>query len=272
MLEGESQDATLFPKRPGEMLRDARVAQGLEIADIAARTRIPQRHLESIEAGNYGNLPSSTYAIGFAKAYARAVGVSEVTVANDVRGELSIIPDRAIPTPLYEADEPSRTPPGALVWGGLLVALLILVGVGLMYGTNLFRGHDGSAPVESTVIDNLPPAPVETAPAPVVPANGQVMFTATDEVWVRVYDAAGKTLMMKTMAPGETYDVPVDANGPMINIGRPDKLKVTVNGSQVAALGDGKFAIKDVPVSAAALLARGAATPAADGSNTTATP
>jgi hypothetical protein len=49
----------------------------------------------------------------------------------------------------------------------------------------------------------------------------------------------------------------------MINIGRPDKLQVTINGSAVPALGDGKRAIKDVPISAAALQARGTTTPAA---------
>ena len=90
------------------------------------------------------------------------------------------------------------------------------------------------------------------------------MLTATDAVWLRVYDATGKTLIQKTMQPGEQYSLPNDAANPMINIGRPDKLQVTINGSAVPALGDGKRAIKDVPISAAALQARGnAAAPAA---------
>ncbi|HWK35981.1 helix-turn-helix domain-containing protein [Sphingomonas sp.] len=273
MLEGESQDnATLFPKRPGDILRDARVGQGLEVADIAARTRIPQRHLEAIEAGSYDSLPSSTYAIGFAKAYARAVGVDEVATANLVRGELAVLPGREIPAPLYEADEPSRAPSRGLVLGGVLVALAILIGIGLWYGTSLFRGG-----TEPTAIESAPVADEgSTVQIPITPptpaGSGHVTLTATDEVWVRVYDSAGKTLLMKTMAPGESYDVPTDASGPMINIGRPDKLRVTVNGSQVAPLGDGRVAVKDVPIGADALLARGAPPAQASGSNTTATP
>ncbi|MCY1173863.1 hypothetical protein D9M73_140420 [compost metagenome] len=47
----------------------------------------------------------------------------------------------------------------------------------------------------------------------------------------------------------------------MINVGRPDKVQVTVGGTQVAPLGDGKVAIKDVPIDAATLGARGAAQP-----------
>lgn len=274
MLEGESQDnATPYPKRAGDILREARIAQGLELADIAARTRIPQRHLESIETGNYAGLPSSTYAIGFAKAYARAIGADEVAIADLVRGELSVMPGREVPAPLYEADEPSRAPSRGLVLGGVLVALAILLGVGLWYGTSLFRGG-GSAPVAAP-----PPADGDgsTVQIPVAPATpdagaGHVTLTATDEVWVRIYDSAGKTLLIKTLAPGESYDVPADADAPMINVGRPDKLRVTVNGSQVAPLGDGRVAIKDVPIGAAALLARAAPAAQPDGSNTTAAP
>src|SRR3546814_18877825 len=65
-------DASLFPASAGDRLREAREKQKLSIADIAQRTRVPIRHLEAIEQGNYGELPSPTYAIGFAKAYARA--------------------------------------------------------------------------------------------------------------------------------------------------------------------------------------------------------
>ena len=93
--------------------------------------------------------------------------------------------------------------------------------------------------------------------------SAQVVLTATDDVWLRVYDAAGKTLFEKTLKPGDRYVVPGDANGPMINVGRPDKLQVTVNGSAVPPLGSGKVAIKDVGISAAALAARATTTPAA---------
>jgi hypothetical protein len=46
----------------------------------------------------------------------------------------------------------------------------------------------------------------------------------------------------------------------MINVGRPDKLQVTVNGSAVPPLGSGRVAIKDVGISAAALAARATTT------------
>lgn len=255
---GESEEAMLFPTTVGEKLRAARQAQGLELSDIAQRTRIPQRHLEAIEGSNFSGLPSITYAMGFAKAYARAVGVDEVAIARELRGQLGGAFERPAPAPVYQASDPARLPPRGLAVFGLIVALLVLAGVGLWYGTSWFRGEPETPDALAPLTDPSPAplaAPTEAAPAP---DTGQVTLTATGEVWMRIYDATDKVLFEKTMLAGETYDVPSDADRPMINIGRPDLVTVTVNGSAVAPLGTAERAIKDVGVSAAALQARGA--------------
>lgn len=263
--DAPTEQATLFPKTAGERLREARAAQGLSLAEIAARTRIPARQLEAIEEGNYASLPSITYSVGFAKAYARAVGLDEVAIARDVRGASGASDQPAARRTDYEAyeiDEPARVPTRGVAIGALIVALLLLVGVGVYYGTNLFRGDDEVSPVPTAVVQNTVPEAPAVAPTPAAPA-GPVVLTATDEVWLRVYDKANTTLKLGTLKAGEAYAVPADAVGPMINVGRPDKLQVTVGGAAVAPLGDGKRAIKDVPIDAAALAARGTAAPLA---------
>ena len=73
----------------GERLRMAREEKGMTIAQVAAETRIPQRQLELIEAGDFGALPARTYAIGFSRSYARLIGLDERQVADEVRAELS---------------------------------------------------------------------------------------------------------------------------------------------------------------------------------------
>jgi cytoskeleton protein RodZ len=265
MPDGDTLPETLRPAAPGAQLRAAREAQELSMEEIATRTRIPQRHLEAIERSDYAALPSTTYAMGFSRAYARAVGADEVAIASAVRGELSTLAERRISIPVYEIDDPARSPSRGLVFVAAGLAVLILIAVGIYYGTGLFRTADAPAPTNVAV-------PVEKAGAPTPAAapvsGGQVTLTATDEVWVRIYDAKDQTLLMKTMAAGERYDVPPGADNPQINIGRPDKLTVTVNGSSVPPLGDGRVAIKDVSVSADALLARAA--PATGIGNTTA--
>ncbi|RYY46907.1 MAG: helix-turn-helix domain-containing protein [Sphingomonadales bacterium] len=263
MMEGETAEGpTLFPATVGERLRGAREAQGLELAEVAARTRIPQRHLEAIEKSNYEGLPSVTYSIGFAKSYARAVGIDEVEIARELRTELGGSPERAMPTPSYEVEDPTHVPPRGLAWAGIVVALLVLVGVGLWYGTGLFRGS--APPPESLTIPEgtSAGAPGTTTPAAAPVTGGQVTLVALDTVWLRVSDAKGERLFEKEMAANERYDVPANAEGPHVRTPRPDRLQVLINGSNVPPLST-KAELVDVQVSAAALQARGQAAPAA---------
>lgn len=261
-MDGEPGDTpNLFPVKVGEKLRDARLAQGLELSDIATRTRVPQRHLAAIEASDYSGLPSPTYAIGFVKAYARAVGADEVALARELRAETSATFAAREVYESYDPEDPVREPPSGLAWAGAIVAVLLLAAVGLWYGTDLFRGGMSTAPEPTPTASATPETEPSVAATPAT--GGQVTLIATQPVWLRIYDAAGTRLYEKEMAAGERYDVPGDANGPMINIGRPEALQVTIDGAEVAALGRAGVAIKDVPISADALRARGQPTPAA---------
>jgi cytoskeleton protein RodZ len=260
-MEGEAaEDPNLFPTTVGDKLRAAREAQGLDLPEIASRTRIPQRHLEAIEKGNYAGLPSITYALGFAKAYARAVGADEVAIARDLRGELHRNPERAAPVPAYETSDPARVPPRGLAIFGVLLALVLVIGGALYYGTDLFRG---SAPAPESLASEEQPASnvvdngaVANTATPVVASGGQVSLIALDTVWIRVTDAKGTKLVEKELAPGERYDVPADADHPRIRTGGPEKIQVTLNGSNIDPLGRAGTTV-DVDVSADALRSRG---------------
>ena len=258
MTEAErSDDATLNAGTVGARLRAGRERLGLSLAEVASRTRVPLRHLEAIEAADFAGLPSVTYAIGFVRSYARAIGADEVKLAHDTRIEVA---NTVRPTPAYEPYEiadPKRVPSRGLVIlaTGLLIAVVVLAI--LWFATSSFLGRSGETAAPTVA---AAPSPVPS-PSPTPVAGGQVRLTANDDIWMKVYDAAGKTLYIGTLKPGESFDVPPDANNPMINIGRPDKLTVTLNGSAVAPLGTGERAIKDVPVGAAALAARAAGQP-----------
>ena len=122
--------APAVPERAGDILRNSRESQGLSVADIAARTRVPLRHLEAIEASDYSALPSSTYAVGFTRAYARAVGVDEVRIAQMVRDDVAKLGRRTPEYEPYEMTDPSRVPSRgiAIVALGIAIAVLVLVG------------------------------------------------------------------------------------------------------------------------------------------------
>jgi cytoskeleton protein RodZ len=260
MVESELPEPGLFPQSVGERLRILREAAGLDLNDIGTRTRIPLRHLEAIERGDYAALPSPTYALGFTRSYARAVGTEEAPLISQLREDLGREDPMAQTMP-YEPADPARVPSRLLAWTA--AALFLIVAVGYWTWRSNYWGPDAVTPVPSETPATPPPVVATTngtpapaaAPAP-APATGEVVLTATAPVWLRIYDGSKTKLFEKEMAVGERYVVPANANNPMILTGRPDGLKVTVGGTEVPPLGTAEKSIKDVGVSAAALAAR----------------
>ena len=58
------------------------------------------------------------------------------------------------------------------------------------------------------------------------------------------------------MAKGDTFEVPADAQQPMLRTGRPDALQITIGGRRLPKLAEEQQVMSDVPVTAEALLAR----------------
>ena len=253
----------------GAQLKAAREARGLSLEQVAAETRIPQRHLSTIEAGEFAALPARTYAIGFSRTYARAVGLDDGEVADRVRAEL----DAQNHGPRYRADgfepgDPARVPSRALGWFMVLAVILILAGLFAVFRPYFAPAgelpslleQEEAAQVEQAAERQRSAAPARAAPAP----SGQVVFTAlADRVWVKFYDASGTQLMQKEMERGERYAVPADAEGPQLWTGRPDALAITIGGRAVPKLAEEERVVRDVPVTAQALLARSRPAPAA---------
>jgi cytoskeleton protein RodZ len=250
------------PRHVGEELRAAREAQGLSRGDIAAQTRVAERHLISIEENRFSELAAPTYALGFARAYAKAVGLDENEIAARVRRELDAQPQHAPkPLPSFEPGDPARVPPTRIAWAAGLLAVVV-VGLLIVYWSN-FLSPEGELPDLASDVPQRQQAGAAAAPRPAAsqPApNGPVMLTATaPQVWVKVTDAGGNQLFQKEMGQGESYVVPADAQGPQLRTARPDLLQVTVGGRPVARLGDKPEVISGVALTPAALLARGAA-------------
>ncbi len=238
----------------GEQLKAERLAQGLTLTDVATRTRVPMRHLESIENSQFSNLPGSTYTLGFTRSYARALNLDAAKLGNDLRAELSQSGHDSyhVPAQNYEPADPSRVPSRTLAWTAAAVAVLVLAGY-LLWRSMMLGG--GSAPVAADAPEPVAAAPV-ASPATPAPASGAVVLTATNTVWIKVYDADNKRLFESEMKVGDTFTVPADANKPMIVTGRPQSLVVTVGGKAVPPLGAADVTIKDVDISAAGLAAR----------------
>jgi hypothetical protein len=245
----------------GTMLAEARQAAKLELADVSARTRIPQRHLAAIEAGDYARLPSRTYAVGFSRTYARLLDLDERAITDQVRIDLAegdpqghpVRPDR------FEPGDPARVPSRRLAWFSALAVLLLVAGAFTFYRTYFSPGL-GPAPLAvATPVETVPAiaaAQGTARPAATAP-SGPVVFTSlVDGTWVKFYDGAGERLFEGQMARGQSFTVPADAQQPQVWTGRPDALAITIGGRAVPKLAETEGVMRDVPVTAEALLAR----------------
>lgn len=262
MAEEESSNSELPLDTAGTRLRRAREAAGLSMEDIAARTKIAERHIAAIEEDRFSDLAGKTYAVGFSRSFARAVGLDEAEIAQAVRDQLAAEAEEYWPTPkadTFEPGDPARVPPARLAWIAGLGVLIVLGVVYLIWKS--FLSPAGSMP--DLLEEEQPEAVASAAPdadarAEAPAAGGPVVFTSLEsDVWVKIYDASGRQLFQKQMNEGESYTVPADAEGPQIWTGRPDALRITVAGREVPKLADEALNIRDVPISAAALLARG---------------
>ena len=63
--------------RAGQRLKTERLKSGITLEDVAKATKIKVKFLLAIENGDYKNLPSATYAVGFVRNYAKFLNLSE---------------------------------------------------------------------------------------------------------------------------------------------------------------------------------------------------
>jgi cytoskeletal protein RodZ len=246
----------------GERLRAAREAKGVSLPEVASTTRIPIRHLEHIERGEWGALPAATYSVGFARSYATVVGLDPAEVAQELRQELGISRNHAASpaASYYEPADPARVPPRwVAIVAGVLIALLI-------GGYLLWRSQAvGDESLEPQLVDTQAVQPQNAQPAQQAPAvTGPVVLTALQDVWFRVTEAnGGAKLYEGILKSGDRYEVPATAAAPQIRTSRAQALRVTVGGTEIPPLGPPERLITDVSLRAADLAARAGGQPPA---------
>lgn len=255
----EMPEESLTPRGVGPQLRIAREKLGLTIEQIAAETRISQRYIKSLEEGDFAALPGRTYAVGFARNFAKVVKLDQADVAAMVRAELgTTMPEQADKGATFEPGDSARAPSGKLVWFSLIAVALLVAG--LFFAARILFSPAAELP---SLVDQQAEQEAEALAAqqtdeeaPAIAATGPVIFTAEGAVWVRFYDGQRRMLMEKEMAEGETYTVPGDAQGPQVMTGRPNLLGITIGGQPVPKLSSQLVTMQDVPVDAASLMAR----------------
>lgn len=276
----------------GALLAEARAERGRDLADVARETRVPLRHLMAIEADDHDALPALPYALGFVKAFARAVGLDAEAIGARFRAETRLAPHVPTPSSLEPVDE-ARLPSRGLTFAALAALVVVLGGLGL-YGAGVFDPEPArvadtaaappkaspSAPPPAAAAQSppsaapppgmLPPPEVASLPAavapavpapvaPAAPASGTVVLTAREDVWLRIVDrSTGKRAFMGVLSAGQSWTVP--AGGPhVMRTGRAGVIEIRVAGRVLPPLGQRNQTLDGVVLSAPALAERFAA-------------
>ncbi len=214
--------------RLGEELRDARLALGLSVEDVAAELRIRRVYLIALEEGRVKDLPSPAYAVGFVRNYAGALGLDPSEMVRRLRDAVATGArkhDLVFPEPVPERGFPA----GVLVLAGAVVAIGAYVA---------WYNWAGSG---NRTVDAVPPVPARlepaartgealrpAAPAPVAPATGTAPVAPAPNV---VAAAPTPTTVIVPALPVPTpvpVQVPTPAAPPVAAAPPADQSRITL--------------------------------------------
>jgi len=158
----------------GDTLREARMRQGLDIADLESRTKIRAKYLRALENEEFSMLPGSTFVRTFLRTYSEMLGldphrlVDEYRTRHEPKDEVEQAPLGPPAAPGGERERrgmPGPPGPGAIVLLGLVALVALLLVLGLTGGDDDDGGAKRSAGSETTGRERTtrererPPAP-----------------------------------------------------------------------------------------------------------------
>src|SRR4051794_24333315 len=121
----------------GDTLREARMRQRLDIADVEERTKIRAKYLRALENEEFGMLPGSTFVKTFLRTYAEVLGLDPHALVEEYRAAYEPRDEGEVQPITPGAPAPSRPPrerryggggggpgPGTIV-GGIVVLILL---------------------------------------------------------------------------------------------------------------------------------------------------
>lgn len=264
MSESAGEEQKLAPRSVGQQLAAERERQNIELSDVAARTRIPLRHLEAIESGNHDGLPATPYSVGFVRTYASMLGLDGPALSRAFRNELGEERRGHFEPEAYEPVDPSRVPSRLLAMVALGVALLL--GMGYLLLRFQEDNVDLAKLAADTVEDNrpLPPKPAVPPPpaAPAVP-TGPITVTAIEDVWLKVSERDGRTYFMSVLPAGQSYTLAEDVVDPVLRTGRPQSVRVAIGTTALPPIGEPDRLVRAYSLKRDALVAIATAKPEA---------
>ena len=257
----------------GPALRAARESLDLAIEDIAQATRIRSGYIASLEAFDIDALPARPFAIGYLRAYARALGVEPDAVVTRFLAEAPVV-DETLRAPAGLRKAPRRL--GVVSGAALLIAVSLTA-------WNIARHAKADSPRRAVVASHgpashvegpaklgapLPPPPEASTPpayatpglgaasddlpapvlgtrfvqagaiygGPPVSAATDVILQARKSTSLIVRGGGGAVYFARELSPGEAWRAPAATAGLTVDVGNPAAVEVFAAGVSKGAL------------------------------------
>jgi cytoskeleton protein RodZ len=205
-------------KSVGKQLQEARVAKTWTPELAARETKIKVERILDLEADDYGHFSSPTYARGFVRTYARALGIDEYRLLRQLDNKLpeddnaTFVQDAGLPyvpetSQMVHASSSHRT--GLYVFVGLAVAVLVVSAFVVFQAyragelPRLFASGPDSAPPAT----NAAPAADAEAPLHALPVDPNDTSHAPKAEPVDVTQASPAATTNAPAAPAATNTV-----------------------------------------------------------------
>lgn len=257
--EGVNLDAAV-PESPGPgtLLRQAREARGMSLAEVAASLKMSPRQIEAVEAEDYSRLSGATFIRGFIRNYAKLLKIdaAQVIAALEARtalpaAELSAPSDSGVRMP-NGADRQGKGTVAATLFALMLLGMAVALYFNVVDLGVLLKPHSDVTAVskpsseQTQIVQPLVQPLAAVVPAPqaeaqaVVPAEPpaskpgarQLVFSFDADSWVEVRDATGRTIFSQ-MNPKGTTQV-VEGNSPFqLVVGNASNVRLQYNDQPV---------------------------------------
>ncbi|MEW6080571.1 MAG: RodZ domain-containing protein [Bacillota bacterium] len=244
----------------GEALKRAREERGLSLREVQTATKIRQKYLEALEAGDDSVMPGEVYTKGFIRSYAEYLGLDGWEMVGHYKAwKDSVRPSSELKPEERPVQLRRVRPPHYPAW----VLVLLLVAFGGFLGRQYYlssrpvKAPPVEAPVEEEPAGEPEPTPEEPPGEPGMPAIRRVEISPTvveyhvpaesvqlevgvapitDRCWMHV-TVDGRVVFDGMLAPGQIQAW--ETSGEVrIRAGRPWSLTFNLNGVSWGPEGD----------------------------------
>lgn len=227
---------------PGGQLAAARVAAGMSVDEVSARTRIRATLIRQMEADDFASVGGAVYARGHIRGIARALGVDPEPIVTAFEAGQPGGPAPSFTTQTNSFDPLRHAGPSGSNrrWGTAMIVAAVVFCVVLVF-TLVRPGSSHSQPRPGATTGPPSPvaaAPAKAAPAPTTPAPTEVnlrLEAVSAPSWLQVSDDSNKVLFQQILTKGASQTL--TAKQLRVRIGNAGAMSLNCNGHDLGSLG-----------------------------------